>query len=446
MQLPFVLQSAETMKAAVSFLEPYMEKSDQGSKGTVVLATVRGDVHDIGKNLVDIILTNNGYQVVNLGIKVPIADMVNAVAEHKADAIGARRVDDPRPVQRVLRPQPGGTPGAQLRVPARVRAGRARLRDRARLQDPAARPHRRPGQGGLPRPRLRPPHRRLRPSAGAAGAVRGREGRHRAGRGPQRLAGRPPAVPAHHRRQPQRPRGRPDRGARGGDGGAGHRQRHSVGRHEGGGRALRLGRDAAPLRPAIGRDDEGGRRVPRTAHGEVGPGRQGHRRAGDRQGRRARHREEPGRHHPHQQRLRGDQPRDQDRHQRDGGRGRGAPGRRHRHERPAGQVDADHAREPGRAERPLAVEHSRAAGRRGVDPHLCRARPARGLRRPALLRARRLRGVAHHGPPGGAEEERRGGPVVRTGDLREERAAAQPAGRPGDDTRGGAARPGRRGR
>ena len=88
MQLPFVLQSAETMKAAVSFLEPYMEKSDQGGKGTVVLATVRGDVHDIGKNLVDIILTNNGYQVVNLGIKVPISDMVTAVTEHKADAIG----------------------------------------------------------------------------------------------------------------------------------------------------------------------------------------------------------------------------------------------------------------------------------------------------------------------------------------------------------------------
>jgi 5-methyltetrahydrofolate--homocysteine methyltransferase len=88
MQLPFVLQSAETMKAAVSYLEPRMEKSDQGGKGTVVLATVRGDVHDIGKNLVDIILTNNGYQVVNLGIKVPISDMLQAVRDHSADAIG----------------------------------------------------------------------------------------------------------------------------------------------------------------------------------------------------------------------------------------------------------------------------------------------------------------------------------------------------------------------
>ena len=88
MQLPFVLQSAETMKTAVAFLEPHMEKRDQGGKGTVVLATVKGDVHDIGKNLVDIILTNNGYEVVNLGIKVGINEMVAAAQEHKADAIG----------------------------------------------------------------------------------------------------------------------------------------------------------------------------------------------------------------------------------------------------------------------------------------------------------------------------------------------------------------------
>jgi len=88
MQLPFVLQSAETMKAAVAFLEPFMEKADQGGKGTVVLATVKGDVHDIGKNLVDIILTNNGYEVVNLGIKIGINEMIAAAEEHKADAIG----------------------------------------------------------------------------------------------------------------------------------------------------------------------------------------------------------------------------------------------------------------------------------------------------------------------------------------------------------------------
>jgi 5-methyltetrahydrofolate--homocysteine methyltransferase len=88
MQLPFVLGSAETMKTAVAHLEPHMEKADQGGKGTLVLATVKGDVHDIGKNLVDIILTNNGYNVVNLGIKVGIADMAQAVEEHGADAIG----------------------------------------------------------------------------------------------------------------------------------------------------------------------------------------------------------------------------------------------------------------------------------------------------------------------------------------------------------------------
>jgi 5-methyltetrahydrofolate--homocysteine methyltransferase len=88
MQLPFVLQSAETMKAAVSYLEPHMEKNDQGGRGRVVLATVKGDVHDIGKNLVDIILTNNGYEVINLGIKVGINEMLGAVEEHHADALG----------------------------------------------------------------------------------------------------------------------------------------------------------------------------------------------------------------------------------------------------------------------------------------------------------------------------------------------------------------------
>src|SRR5437764_6163855 len=88
MQLPFVLQSAETMKAAVAYLEPHMEKADAGGKGTVVLATVKGDVHDIGKNLVDIILTNNGYMVYNLGIKVAITEMVDKALEVDADAIG----------------------------------------------------------------------------------------------------------------------------------------------------------------------------------------------------------------------------------------------------------------------------------------------------------------------------------------------------------------------
>jgi 5-methyltetrahydrofolate--homocysteine methyltransferase len=88
MQLPFVLQSAEVMKAAVAYLEPYMDKSDDRGKGTIVLATVKGDVHDIGKNLVDIILSNNGYTVVNLGIKQPVSAILDAAEEHRADAIG----------------------------------------------------------------------------------------------------------------------------------------------------------------------------------------------------------------------------------------------------------------------------------------------------------------------------------------------------------------------
>ena len=88
MQLPFVLQSAQTMKAAVSYLEPHMEHADSGGKGRVVLATVKGDVHDIGKNLVDIILTNNGYDVFNLGIKVPVNEILDKATEVEADAIG----------------------------------------------------------------------------------------------------------------------------------------------------------------------------------------------------------------------------------------------------------------------------------------------------------------------------------------------------------------------
>jgi 5-methyltetrahydrofolate--homocysteine methyltransferase len=88
MQLPFVLQSAETMKAAVAYLEPFMERVEGQQKGTIVLATVKGDVHDIGKNLVDIILTNNGYRVVNLGIKQPLAAILDAATAHKAHAVG----------------------------------------------------------------------------------------------------------------------------------------------------------------------------------------------------------------------------------------------------------------------------------------------------------------------------------------------------------------------
>ena len=88
MQLPFVLASAETMKAAVAYLEPHMERSESGGRGRIVLGTVKGDVHDIGKNLVDIILTNNGYEVHNLGIKVPVSEMIAKADEIGADAIG----------------------------------------------------------------------------------------------------------------------------------------------------------------------------------------------------------------------------------------------------------------------------------------------------------------------------------------------------------------------
>ena len=88
MQLPFVLQSAEVMKRAVAFLEPHMEKTTASEKGRMVLATVKGDVHDIGKNLVDIILTNNGYKVFNLGIKQPIENILQAAQEHHAEVIG----------------------------------------------------------------------------------------------------------------------------------------------------------------------------------------------------------------------------------------------------------------------------------------------------------------------------------------------------------------------
>ena len=88
MQLPFVLQSAETMKAAVAYLEKFMERVAGQEKGIMVIATVKGDVHDIGKNLVDIILTNNGYKVINLGIKQPLEHILKAADEHNADAIG----------------------------------------------------------------------------------------------------------------------------------------------------------------------------------------------------------------------------------------------------------------------------------------------------------------------------------------------------------------------
>ena len=179
-----------------------------------------------------------------------------------------------------------------------------------------------------------------------------------------------------------------------------HHQRRAARRHEGRRRAVRLRPDAAAVRAAVGRDDEGVGRLPRAAHGEGRRRRrQGPHRAGHGQGRRARHRQEPRRHHPHQQRLRGAQPRHQGVDRRDDRQGARGEGRRHRHERPAGEVHADHARQPRGAERPRAGRHPGAARRRRAHPHLRRARPARGLRGPALLRQGRLRGPARDGPP-----------------------------------------------
>jgi 5-methyltetrahydrofolate--homocysteine methyltransferase len=88
MQLPFVLQSAEVMKTAVALLEPHMEKSEDAGKGTILLATVKGDVHDIGKNLVDIILSNNGYRTVNIGIKQTVNQIIDAATDSNVDVIG----------------------------------------------------------------------------------------------------------------------------------------------------------------------------------------------------------------------------------------------------------------------------------------------------------------------------------------------------------------------
>ena len=115
MQLPFVLQSAETMKKAVAFLEPHMEKTAEGGKGTLVLATVKGDVHDIGKNLVDIILSNNGYTVINIGIKQPIADIL--AAGRGAQGRRDRHVRPAREVDARDAREPRGDEPAQLEPP-----------------------------------------------------------------------------------------------------------------------------------------------------------------------------------------------------------------------------------------------------------------------------------------------------------------------------------------
>ena len=307
-------------------------------------------------------------------------ETIEGIRAIKAELPGVS--DHPRPLQRVLRPEPGRPPGAQLGVPARVRGGRARRGHRARVQDPPAVPHRRAGQGDLPRPRLQPPHRRLRPAAGAAGALRGRQGQRR--RRPTSTCDWPV-----DRRLAQRII----------DGNRNGLEGDLTEALESGSAALAIVNDillegmkvvgerfasgemqlpfvlqsaetmkaaVAFLEPHMEKADQGGKGtvVLATVKGDV---------------------------HDIGKNL-------VDIILTNNGyevvnlgikiginemiaRGRGAQGRRHRHERAAGEVDPDHAREPGRAERPLPVGHPRPAGRGRPDPHLRRAGPARGLRR-----------------------------------------------------------------
>ena len=189
--------------------------------------------------------------------------------------------------------------------------------------------------------------------------------------------------------------GRPRRGAalpaRPGD-----HQRHAAVRHEDRRRAVRLRADAAAVRAGQRRGDEDRGGPPRAAHGARGRAGQGHHRAGHGQGRRARHRQEPGRHHPDQQRLQRGQPGHQAAHLDDPVRRRGTPGRRRGHVRAAGQVHGDHEGEPAGDELPGGA-HPGAARRRRAHPLLRRERPLRGLRGPRRLRPGRVRGPAADG-------------------------------------------------
>ncbi|GMA84806.1 hypothetical protein GCM10025868_00560 [Angustibacter aerolatus] len=211
---PFVLQSAETMKAAVAHLEPHIEGAgDVGANGrrkgkaTIVLATVKGDVHDIGKNLVDIILTNNGYDVVNIGIKQPVGEILRAAEEHEADAIGMsgllvkstvvmkENLEEPeRPGHRREHAgaarRRGAHPGVRRGRPSLGVPGAGALRPR-RLRGAAAHGRHREGQG-------RPVAQRR---AGAARACAG-GGCAAAPRAPTRPASRWPSTPAGPTSQP----------------------------------------------------------------------------------------------------------------------------------------------------------------------------------------------------------------------------------------------------
>ena len=266
----------------------------------------------------------------------PGGDPAGRARDHRGDPRAQAplpgRADHARRLQRLVRPQPGRPGRAELGVPRRVRQGRARLGDRARVEDHADGADPGGAARGRPGPGLRPAAARLRPAGAAAGAVRGRGrrvGQGRAGRRAGRAAAVGAAQAADHRRRAQRPRGRPGPGARGAAR-PGDRQRRAARRHEDGRRAVRLRPDAAAVRAAVRRGDEGRGRLPGAAHGAGGRGRPGQDRARHGQGRRARHRQEPGRHHLVQQRLRRRKHRHQAADLRDHLRRRGAPGRRHR--------------------------------------------------------------------------------------------------------------------
>ncbi len=203
----------------------------------------------------------------------------DAHGDHRGDPAGqgraARLVDHPRALERELRPEPGDPPRAEQRVPARVPRGRARRGDRARGAHHADAQDRREGPRARARSHLRPPPRRLRPAHRADGPLRRRRGRHGRARRPLGLAGRGPPEAAHHRRRAGRSHRRARRSAREWSQGAVDHQRRPARGHEGGRRPVRPGRDAAPVRVAERRDDEGRRRVPRAAHGEGRRGRQG---------------------------------------------------------------------------------------------------------------------------------------------------------------------------
>ena len=281
-----------------------------------------------------------------------------------------------------LRPQPGGPPGAELGVPARVPGGRPRRRHRPRRPHRADQPAPRGAGRGLPRPHLRPArasgydplHRLMELFEGAAATRRREGGPHRLDRSSSASSSASSTATATASTDDL------DEAMAGGLRAAGHHQRRPPRRHEDRRRAVRLRPDAAAVRAPVGRDDEGGGRPPRAAHGE---GRrrlvEGPHRARHREGRRPRHRQEPRRHHPHEQRLRGAQPRHQGVARRDDREGARDRGRRHRDERPAREVDAHHAGEPRGAERPRPRRASRC----------CSAAP----RSPASYVERDLRGV-----------------------------------------------------